>query len=490
MRTAVDLTFDPEQPVNFRLTNQTGQLKTYADAANTAFDASMNLFLHNWLSQRSASATAALSEAGTDPDTFVEQGALRAFFNHHDQPLHTLLAEPVIARHLLRPMAEVHFENDAYEPMLSRFERRIYNLAAHRELSEIPFRYAPVNRQHPNGDSLSLADMIARQGREDIGMYFGTRRSDEMALGILARQLHNEAAIGSDLPVHIVTEGYMTESLQQVKAMTQAHHEAGDERLHCFLIQRRHAADDRHLGAAMLLMNPQQPDLPQRIVFCDTLRPGVLPPWWNKFKHKIDRIFPQSEGHAPASDKLEDGGVNLQRLHDGVPVRHQDIDCAFYSASMVRALTRVARATPGLIVYGSIDALVSAMTARMPEYFEQADQPYDPTLVREANVIRRWNTGREVLYRMAQTSGSVTGGLQNESMRIENTVPLSVDLPIRSVTLSDQTLALMGLPIANNPTPKDQPLRRRSRRIIGRRIDRPRALRIRRLTMRPGKRLV
>jgi hypothetical protein len=487
VRTAVDLNHDPEQPVNYRLTHQTGLSKTDADAANTAFDASINQFLRQWISQGTTTRPAP-ADPDTDLDTFVENGALRSFFKHHDHPLRDLLADAAIARHLLRLVSEVHFENDAYEPMLARAERRIYNLAAHREHLEIPFRYAPTSRQHPDGDPLSLAEMIERQGREDIGMYFGTRRSDETALDILARQLQAEAAPGSDLPVHVVTEGYMTESLERVKADTLALHLTGDPRLHCFLIQRRHAEDDRHLGAALLLMNPAQPLVPQRIVFCDTLRPGALPPWWNKFKHKIDYVFPQPEGELPVSDRLEDGGVNLQRLHDGVAVRHQDIDCAFYSASMVRALVRVVRATPGLIVYGSTEALVSAMTARMPEYFDRADQPLDPVTVREANVVRRWNTGRDALLRVGQATDSGAEEGWKESVRIESSVPNSIPVPIRSLTLSDQTLALMGLPVAAISPPGMPVGRRRLRRLTSRRPERPRP--IRRLTTRPGKRLM
>jgi hypothetical protein len=484
VRTAVDLNFDPEQPVNYRLTNHTGQVKQIANAANTAFDASVRLFLRHWIGQGSSSATIATADTKVDLDTFIEQGALRTFFKHHDHPLRDLLAHDAIARHLLRPVTDVHFENDAYEPMLARFERRIYNLAAHREHLEIPFRYNPTSRQHPDGDSLSLTEMTERQGREDIGMYFGTRRSDETALSILACQLANEAALGSDLPVHIVTEGYMTESLMRVRIMTQTLHHAGDERLHCFLIQRRHAVDDRHLGAALLLMNPQQSTVPKRIIFCDTLNPGGIPPWWNKFKQKVDTVFPQPEDQPPVSVRLEDGGVNLQRLHDGVPVRHQDIDCAFYSAVMVRALIRVARATPGLIVYGSIDALVSAMTARMPEYFEQADQAKTPTLVREANVIRRWNTGREALARLMPGEIMKPAKVTQQPMRIEPTVPNLMDVVIQSMHLAHPAAMLRA------STPVDaRDRRRRSRRVVLRRPDKPRARRIR-IRIRSAKRLV
>lgn len=37
------------------------------------------------------------------------------------------------------------------------------------------------------------------------------------------------------------------------------------------------------------------------------------------------------------------------------------------------------------------------MTERMPEYFEQANVAKAPELVREVNVVRRWQTGQEAL---------------------------------------------------------------------------------------------
>ena len=37
------------------------------------------------------------------------------------------------------------------------------------------------------------------------------------------------------------------------------------------------------------------------------------------------------------------------------------------------------------------------MTERMPEYFDQTNVAKDPTLVRQVNVIRRWQMGQEAL---------------------------------------------------------------------------------------------
>jgi hypothetical protein len=384
---------------------QTTFPKSQAELANQLFDDAVKHFLLNWMEHATINGLANSFTIDDTPHSFVEEGALRAFFRlHADDALELLMTDRVIARHLLRPVNEVHFENDAYEPMLSRFERRIYNLAMHREHLEVPFRYSSPSRQGDYGDTVSPITAPNELPREDIGMYFGTRRSDETALSILAGQLRREVAVSapSHLPVYIVTEGYMTESLQSVREQAAMLGSIGETQPQCFIIQRRHAVDDRHLGAAMLLMDPQQPARPMRVIFGDTLNPSGQPPWWDKFRAKLDHVFPQPEGEAPVSDRLEDGGVNLQRLHDGVPVRHQDIDCAFYTASMCRSLVQLIHESPELVLTGDIKAIVSRMTAGMPEYFEEADQPRTPEQVREENVIRRWNTGQEALRKIWQ----------------------------------------------------------------------------------------
>ena len=397
---SVGLLSEQRIPVNTLKFRQTAYTIAMAQAANDAFDEAVKSFLRDWIEQGTIS-TKSL-EGADDIEEFIERGALRSFFKYRDDAFPRLLQEDHIAQHLLRPIDQVYFENDAYEPLLAKFEKRIYNIAAHREQMEVPFRYSPFSRQGAHGDTLQPADSNENGPSEDIGTYFGTRRTDSTALTILAHQLRWEALSPSELTIHVITEGYMSDSLQRVKAITEQLSEQEDTMPQCFVIQRRHAADDRHLGTALLIMNPQVPTLPQRIIFCDTLRVGPQPPWWEKFKHKVDATFPQPAGHAPASDCLEDGGVKLQRLHDGVPVRHQDIDCAFYTASMGRALIQLVKADANLIVNGSIEAIVSQMTERMPEYYQQPNEPKEPTEVREVNVVRRWNTGWQALKNMMQ----------------------------------------------------------------------------------------
>lgn len=410
--------------------------KEQAREANFAFDQAVQAFLYQWIEQSTASSADRSLESEHDIDEFVQHGALRSFFKHYEDALERLLQQDDIARHLLRSSNAVYFEPDAYEPLLAKFEKRIYNLSAHREHLEISFRYSPTSRQGANGDSVGFADYPAGEVREDIGYYFGTRRSDEAALKLLARQLRHEALFASQLPIHVVTDGYMADSLRIVKQTTEKLQEEGEQTLHCFVIQRRHAADDRHLGAALLLMNPQQPDSPERLIFCDTLKPEGQAPWWNTFKRWIDEVFPQPEGQAPVSDRLEDGGVNLQRLHDGVPVRHQDIDCAFYSSSLARTLIQLAKTSPDLIISGSIDDLLSAMTERMPEYFAQRNIARAPELVREVNVIRRWQTGQELLDDLRRSQIATSMVLRSVATDVESTGWSSVETSTSTVDFS------------------------------------------------------
>ena len=411
-------------------------VKKQAIKANLAFDESVKQYLRHWIEQGTVASSGLSLACENDIDEFIEYGALRCFFKHHDNALERLLQQDDIANHLLRSSTDVYFEPDAYEPLLARFERRIYNLAAQREHLEVPFRYSPISRQSDYGDSVGLVDMPAGAVREDIGLYFGTRRSDTTALNLLARQLRREALFSTGLPIHVVTEGYMEDSLRIVKQTTEQLREEGDQRLHCFVVQRRHAFDDRHLGAALLLMNPGQPDLPQRVIFCDTLKPNGKPPWWNKFKRYVDTVFPQPADNPPASDRLEDGGLNLQRLHDGVPVRHQDIDCAFYTVSMVNALIQIAKLSPELLVSSSIQEVVSQMTARIPEYFERADTPKAPEMVREVNVLRRWQTGQEALADIRRSYQPELAVPVMTSTKLEGMNWVSIDQVVAGIDLS------------------------------------------------------
>ena len=193
------LDFSNPEPTNGLQISYTQYTREQAEEANFTFDEAVKQYLRHWIEQGTVAGVDRSAETDRDTEVFIEQGALRSFFKHHDDALERLLQQDGIARHLLRPNTKVFFEPDAYEPLLALFERRIYNLAAHREHREVPFRYSPVSRQADCGDSIFFTDMPA-DVREDIGFYFGTRRSDETTLNLIARQLRREALFSSQLP--------------------------------------------------------------------------------------------------------------------------------------------------------------------------------------------------------------------------------------------------------------------------------------------------
>ena len=229
------LDFNNSEPTNGLQISYSQYTREQAEEANFTFDEAVKHYLRHWIAQGTVAGIDRSTEVDRDTEAFIEQGALRSFFKHHDDALERLLQQDDIARHLLRPNTKVFFEPDAYEPLLSLFERRIYNLAAHREHREVPFRYSPVSRQRDCGDSIRFSDLPAGEGHEDIGYYFGTRRSDATTLNLIARQLRLEALFSSQLPIHVVTEGYMEDSLRAIRTAAEQLQQDSQQSIHCFV---------------------------------------------------------------------------------------------------------------------------------------------------------------------------------------------------------------------------------------------------------------
>ena len=420
-----------------------GCSQAQAEHANNAFDNEVRRFLEVWLAKHNVSAASADRE-------YIEGNALRTFFQHNDNALELLLADKGIAGHLLRGADEVYFQPDAYEPLLSTFEKRIYNLSANltlrpdkaqpdliwNEKGMIPFRYISPKRQSEQGDTLPATV-------DDIGNYFGNRRTDVPTLRLMAKHLAQATeAPNPDFPIHSVTLNHMVDSFRDVKHQTEKLKADGGNGLHCFIVQRRHHNEhDKHLGAALFVMDVQHPEKPQRIILCDTVRkPNGTAAWETQFKDKIDAAFPHAPGQPRISEMTEDGGVGLQRWHDGQPERHKDIDCAFYTESMAEALIRLARKNKDLVVSGNINDIVAAMTGEMKEYFERPNQPKPPVVVREVNVQKRWRAGQERLEYIAQASqvqhATTTPSLPIMMQWTQQIQPPSNAMPISSSPIS------------------------------------------------------
>ncbi len=200
---------------------------------NAAFDAAVTSFLEQWLAAQAASGVELpRDEAGNAiaPEKFLQEGALQHFFKTATNPMARLLANEAIARHLLRPVERVHLQDDAYEPLLAHFERRIYNLAANRA-EFVPFRYTLANNQNAWGDT-----SYAVGKEENIGMYFGTRRSDQVALSMFAEQFLREVERAATPNMHIINAGYIQPSLEEVKKKTRQLGKQGEKAPQLFFI--------------------------------------------------------------------------------------------------------------------------------------------------------------------------------------------------------------------------------------------------------------
>lgn len=381
-----------------------------ATAANAAFDEAVKAFLFDWIN-RGTPGKVIHPETAETVDELMPYGALRVFFKHVPNAMDQLLLDPTIAAHLMRPVEQVHFTGDAYQPLFSDLERRIYNMAMQRDQNPIPFRYSSDSRQDVHGDTIAHhRHDPEKRPVEDIGTYFGTRRSDEIALNLFAQELRDEAAKPGGLPVHVVTEKFLPDFLRIARERTEAMQAEGVTGPQCFVIQRRHGDPeehgkrDMHLSAMLLVMDPAHPETPLRIVAADTVKRHNLdqpPYWWDKFKQKVDAVFPVEDG-APTSDWMEDGGVLLQREHKNrqdqwEPVRHQDIDCAFYTRAVAKAWIILAKTRSDLILHGAMPEIMSEATGLMPIYYDAPNEAKTDREVRQANIRQRWDTGTEAL---------------------------------------------------------------------------------------------
>ena len=144
---------------------------------NIEFDKHVKAFLRNWLSKGSPVNADVESQEQAIED-FVNGGALREFFKRHEDAFQKLLENRLIAKHLCRTHHQVYFDSITHEPDLSQFESRIYNLSAHRQHLQIPYRFVPISRQGSNGDRATNDELLPeRQGKDnDIGDYFATAK--------------------------------------------------------------------------------------------------------------------------------------------------------------------------------------------------------------------------------------------------------------------------------------------------------------------------
>jgi hypothetical protein len=367
---------------------------------NLQFDEHVKAFLRNWLSKGSPE-NADMESREQAIDDFVNGGALREYFKRHDDPFQNLLNNRLIAKHLCRPHQQVYFDAITHEPELSQFESRIYNLSAHRQHLQIPYRFIPISRQGSYGDRATNDELPPeRQGKDnDIGDYFATRRADETVVQTMHSELKHAIRAGQ-MHVHLIDTHYMPDALNTVSEKIQAAFMAGQRKLEFFILQSRYRPEgmDRHFGAALLIMDPSNPQHPKRIIFCDTVN---LPGWRPLFGTMINHVF-----GSDAEAIIEVASHPLQGLNREANIADHDINCSFYTRSMAYALLRLAQKQSQLLLLGTIEDIQKAMKGKMYDYYERNGNTKSGDVIKQTNLYKRWNIGHSMMLRLFRPNGA------------------------------------------------------------------------------------
>lgn len=361
---------------------------------NLQFDEHVKAFLRDWLSKGSPE-SADIKSHEQAIEEFVNGGALREYFKRHEDPFQKLTENKVIARHLCRMHHQVYFDPITNEPVLSQFESRIYNLSAHRQHLQIPYRFIPISRQGSNGDRATNDELAPeRQGKDiDIGDYFATRRADEVAVKMLHMELEHAIKVRHK-HINFIDTHYMPDAIKAVSENIQSAFFSGKHRPGFFVLQSRYRPEgiDRHFGAALLIMDPGHPHSPKRIIFCDTVN---LPGWRPLFGTMIKNVF-----GAEAELTIEVASHPLQGLNREPNIAEHDLNCSFYTYSMAHALLRIAQKQPQLLLLGTIDKIQNAMKGKMNDYYEPNGDVKSAYVIKQTNLYKRWNMGRSMMLRL------------------------------------------------------------------------------------------
>ena len=366
--------------------------KYQATTANNGFDIAVKHFLRKWIESNALA-------ADTDSlEDFINNGALREFFKRTDEPFQALLTDKTIARHLCRTHHEVYFDPETKEPLLSPYETRIYNLAAHRQDFGIPYRFIPLSRQGNHGDRAQEHELPEnKQDRDmDIGDLFATRRADVRVIDTMHRELQH-VITARHKNVHVTKDIFMEDGLKGAVAITQIMHDAGQKKPQFFVLQHRYAMEpvgERHFGAALLIMDPENPKKPKRIIFFDTF---ALPGWLKEFGERVERVF-----DSEIREKIEIGSHLLQEDNKGSDPTKFDVNCSFYTRSIARALITLAQDHPHLLFSAPVDKIHEAMKSKMHDYYLPNNEQKPREEIQVTNLHKRWNIGRSVLLKLTE----------------------------------------------------------------------------------------
>ena len=164
------------------------------------------------------------------------------------------------------------------------------------------------------------------------------------------------------------------------------------------MICSRHSQKEGHYGVSLVIMEPANPDFPKRVLICDTILKDLPqhPRWWNHFVEEYTAVFGEA-----IIEMLEDLSHPLQKVNitGDNPYRH-DWDCPYYAASMASALADLVLADPELILNGSTVSIHQTMKDKMPDYYWPGQLIKDRPDIRQANLLKRWNSGRNVIEQL------------------------------------------------------------------------------------------
>lgn len=440
---------------------------TQAQRDNERFDHAVEAFLRRWITDGSGQST---TEENNSVEEFIAGGALREYFKRHHDPLELLLRDPIIAQHLGRNHLRVHFDPVTGQPMLAKFEARIYNLAAHREHLQIPYRYTPTKRQGAFGDSAERHEWSEEEAKKgpNIGDYFGTRRADDALVSLVHKQLRGTIYKGHGMPVILVTGAYLPNAVYQARHVAEAIAENRTisepfaivmEQRHGFSMQRQRTAteplprekENKHFGSAMLIFDPtlidrdrigqvkhawkrwRNPNLPKRyampvrIFFADSLHyPGGQP----DFRKDIEETFGKK-----MVERIElIGDEDLQQWDNNYKGPYeQDVNCSFYTQSILKGLIHIAAAAPEKLLTAPTDAIREHIRSISADYYDSGTRKARED-IRAVNLTKRWDVGRAMVLELArghQRAARLNAGQKSWTQYVADRDELARDVPAK-----------------------------------------------------------
>lgn len=367
--------------------------KEIAEAANRCFEREVFHFLLEWVSSHEDKT---LLQFEQTLDEYLANDALRDFFLNTQHPVQKLLKNRFIACHLGRRVEAVYFDPISGDPLFAATEQRIYNLSRRMESERmhVPFRSVHPNKQTEAGDTADISTYPIES--EEIRYNSGNHFSSRPANGNVFDENSKRCTAKSAGHLHVLfRRGFLEDRLKEVKELTAALYEAGERGAQFFVIYSRHSAKEGHFGTSLVIMDPAHPNFPKRVMVCDTLLKELPqhPRWWNHFMSEYTHVF----GDAIV-EIIEDLSHPLQKVNvkGDDPYRH-DWNCPYYAASMADALADLAKNNPEFTLQGSAHEIHHAMKDIMSDYYLHNHEIKDRTGIQQANRLKRWKSGREVI---------------------------------------------------------------------------------------------